>query len=174
MDKNRWASWIDAERRERSDQTFRWCGLVKKSLPMKNALSLEFIHRCIYNACSQKEWLPMHLSIACVCVCVWVAYTCLWKTVCCVCVCIISSHVQSVWETASADWWENVFFLTSLRSGFTLREIWFLTLHCFYCCLKVSEAYAISLLRACVCVLMMSAYLCVFCWCVFFLMCRHF
>lgn len=55
MDKEGRASQIDAERRERSDQTFRWCGLVKKSLPMKNALSLEFIHRCIYNACPQNE-----------------------------------------------------------------------------------------------------------------------
>lgn len=50
-----------AESEEKADQTFRWCGLVKKgggekkNLPM-NSHSLEFIHRCIYNAWPEKDW----------------------------------------------------------------------------------------------------------------------
>lgn len=128
-----------------------------------NALSLEFIHRRIHNACPEKEWLPMPYSIcACVCVCIRVTHTCMWS------VCTMSVRVQSVSETGKALIDERTFALTSLHSGFTLREIWFLTLHCFCCWLKVSEAYTISLPsacapRVCVCVDVMFVDVCFYC-----------
>lgn len=58
-------------------------------------------------------------------------------------------HVLSVWETGNVLIGERKFALMSLQSEFTWREIWFLTLHCFYCCQKMSEAYTISLLCIC-------------------------
>lgn len=70
---------------------------------------------------------------------------------CALSVCMISPRVQSVWETGRALIDESAFVLTSLQSGFTLRQIWLLTLRCFYCCLEISEEYTISLLLVYLC-----------------------
>lgn len=45
---------------------------------------------------------------------------------------VISSHVQSVWETGHVLIEEKLFVLMSRQRGFTLREIWFLTIQAFY------------------------------------------
>lgn len=99
------------------------------------------------------------LVYVCVFACVCVTHTCMLS------VCTMSSHVQSVLETGKALIDERTFALTSLHSGFTLREIWFLTLHCFYCWLKVSDTYTISLPCACA-----PVWVCLcghdVCWCV--------
>lgn len=68
---------------------------------MKNALSQEFIHRCIYNACPQNEWLP----VAHVCTCVWLTHTCLCKTASVYIACAVCQG-----DRTTADWWDNVCF----------------------------------------------------------------
>lgn len=104
----------------------------------------------------------MHLSIACLCVAL---YMYMYMQNCVECVCdVIFSHVHSVWETGHVLIDERVFVLMSLQSGFTLREILFLTI---LLPLKISEAYSISLLQlvcgldACLTMCVLLVYVCV-------------
>lgn len=87
-----------------------------------NALSLEFIHRCIHNACPEKEWLSMQYGMcACVCVCIYV------------CVRHPHMHVECVYDVLpctvclgdrkSADWWANVCFNEPLQPIHLERDL---------------------------------------------------
>lgn len=149
-------------RKDRSDQTFSGCygkkkgKKMEKKLPMKNVQSPEFIYRCIHKTWLWNEWF----FIACVAhmhMCVPPPLH--WPK----CACI---PVRNLTQTGQALTDESMFVLTSIQSGFTLREICFLTLCC--SCLMICEAYTISLLPVCLytCgVLVCFAY--VWCACIF-------
>lgn len=125
---------------------------------MKYALSLEFIHRRIYNAWPQNEWLP----IACIArVCTACAFLrkkqCVWR--------VFIPRVICQGDRTSADWWKNVCFNEPPEWIHLERD---LALH-FTLLLLLSEViWSIShQSTACVCVLLMFVYLCVFCVCIF-------
>lgn len=134
---------------------------------MSNSLKLEFIHRCIYNACPKNELRPMYLSIAHVSMCVCSFYThvqnLLVVCVCCECVCGFFPCAVCQRDRTSADGWGSVCFneppqrihlgMVGLVSHFTPLLL-----------VKISEAHTPSCYTyrgyVCVCVLT-SVYLCV-------------